>query len=237
MVDIFSFWDYPVGMGYILSLMCLLSSAIFIFMVGMTNFWYSSVNISSMLGAVSKKFSAEVNQSQVQSISGTNGVVVGLFFFTFIYVFGIFSPWCYPLGVHTVMITGVSLSMWITGILCNMLGEDIIYVGHFCLPSESLGLSGVMSDVELISKFLQWITVSLRLSLNMIVGTFMITGVFNFVGVSESIFCFTFLSGMSVISYMKIFYYLGFWFVCFFMWISYYIFTSFFYMYFYGNFI
>uniref|UniRef100_A0AB39CCE3 ATP synthase F0 subunit 6 n=1 Tax=Thyasira tokunagai TaxID=3055801 RepID=A0AB39CCE3_9BIVA len=163
-------------------------------------YWYSSNNFSAWMNKISMNFLKSVYESNVRHVVGIGGLLICLFFFTFVYVFGIFSPWCYPLGVHTVMITGISFSMWTMGVLCNILGEDFMYLGHFCLPGDGLGLSGIMSDIEIISKFLQWITVSLRLSLNMIVGTFMIIGVFNLIGMTESLVWFVFWKKMSMLS-------------------------------------
>uniref|UniRef100_UPI0030FF1AFA ATP synthase F0 subunit 6 n=1 Tax=Thyasira tokunagai TaxID=3055801 RepID=UPI0030FF1AFA len=204
----FSFWDYPSVIGLFsffsfvsFMLGCFFYSGILIY----SSYWYHPNNISSLGFSGMNSFLLSVRTSNVRHISGISGLLMSLFFFTFIYVFGIFSPWCYPLGVHTVMITGISFSMWFMGVFCNILAEDFMYASHFCLPGDGLGLSAVMSDIEIISKFLQWITVSLRLSLNMIVGTFMIIGVFNLIGLSENFLCSFFWKEMSVMNFFNLF--------------------------------
>ncbi len=101
------------------------------------------------------RFLIRTRERNVRHISGIRGLLTRLLFFTFIYVFGIFSPWCYPLGVHTVMITGISFGIWFIGVFCNILAEDFVYARHFCLPGDGLGLRAAISDIEIIRKFLQ----------------------------------------------------------------------------------
>ncbi len=191
-VDIFSFWDYPRVMGvfsFFGFVRFILGCFFYVGVLVYSNYWYHPNNLSSWRFSVINIFLKGTRVRNVRHISGTRGLLIRLFFFTFIYVFGIFSPWCYPLGVHTVIITGISFRVWFMGVFCNVLAEDFIYARHFCLPGDGLGLRAVISDIEIIRKFLQWITVRLRLSLNIIVGTFIIIGVFNFIGVRESFLC------------------------------------------------
>lgn len=199
--DIFSFWDYPSDLG---GMVIILGRFFFIFVLRSVGYWYSPTSFLSIIFKVREKLRETVFHRGVRRIIGANRMVVRLLFFTFIYVFGIFSPWCYPLGVHTVIITGISLAMWLTGVMRNILGENIIYMSHFCLSRERLGLRGVISDIELVRKFLQWITVRLRLRLNIIVGTFIITGVFRFVGFREVLVCYRIFRGISVLVVLKI---------------------------------
>lgn len=204
LVDIFSFWDYPVGLWGLRTYFYIIGSFFYLRVILYLLHWYTPTNFDSVIRGRVGLFVKRVRKGGVKHILGVRGVLISLVFFTAMYVFGIFSPWAYPLGVHTVFITGISFRVWLIGVFCGAVIEDFLYFGHFCLPGDGLNLRGLISDIEIIRKFLQWITIRLRLRLNIIVGTFIIIGVFSLIGGIEKILWFRFWKKISIFPFLKL---------------------------------
>nr|UJH93346.1 ATP synthase F0 subunit 6 [Chamelea striatula] len=170
MSDLFSSFDYAWGGGaYIFGISIWISSILLpIFLFFFMSYWYSPNYLEAMLMSVIEEFS--IILSPLKGTSGITHVLSSLLITLMVMNVGGVFPYSYPLMSHFVASASFAFPFWFVTLALNFNPNFRLFMLAGIRQGGVLFPTGMAMVSEFVSMFARPLTLTCRLSMNIIVG-------------------------------------------------------------------